>query len=58
MASPAFAAAMPFVLRWEGGFVDHPADSGGRAIKGVTQRVDNAWRAQGSAGPRRQADRP
>ena len=51
MPSPAFVAAMPFILRWEGGFVDHPADPGGRTNKGVTQRVYNAWRArQGLAG--------
>jgi lysozyme family protein len=42
--SPAFEAAMPFVLRWEGGFVDHPNDPGGRTNKGVTQRVYDAWR--------------
>lgn len=46
MPSPAFEAALPFVLRWEGGFVDHPADPGGRTNRGVTQRTYNAWRAQ------------
>ena len=51
MPSPAFTAALPFILRWEGGFVDHPADPGGRTNKGVTQRVYNAWRArQGQPG--------
>jgi lysozyme family protein len=51
MPSAALEAAMPFILRWEGGFVDHPADPGGRTNKGVTQRVYNAWRArQGLAG--------
>lgn len=44
MPSPAFEGALPFILRWEGGFVDHPADPGGRTNKGVTQRVYNAWR--------------
>jgi lysozyme family protein len=39
-----FEASLPFVLRWEGGFVDHPADPGGRTNKGVTQRVYDAWR--------------
>jgi lysozyme family protein len=48
MPSPAFEAALPFVLRWEGGFVDHPKDPGGRTNKGVTQRVYDAWgRRQG-----------
>lgn len=26
----------PFILRWEGGFSDHPADRGGATNKGVT----------------------
>jgi len=48
--SPSFTAALPFVLRWEGGFVDDPDDHGGRTNKGVTQRVFSAWRAnQGMA---------
>lgn len=44
MASAGFLASLPFVLRWEGGFVDHPKDPGGRTNKGVTQRVYDAWR--------------
>jgi lysozyme family protein len=51
MPSPAFDAAMPFILRWEGGFVDHPNDPGGRTNKGVTQRVYTAWRARRSLPP-------
>ncbi len=39
-----FANSLPFVLRWEGGFVDHPADPGGATNKGVTQKVYDAWR--------------
>lgn len=27
---------VPFILRWEGGFVDHPLDKGGATNKGVT----------------------
>jgi len=46
MPSSAFERALPFVLRWEGGYVDHPADPGGRTNKGVTQRVYDAWRAR------------
>jgi lysozyme family protein len=41
----AYNDALAFVLRWEGGFVDDPADHGGRTMKGVTQNVYNAWRA-------------
>lgn len=52
MPSPAFEAALPFVLRWEGGFVDHPADPGGRTNKGVTQRVYDAWRRRQGLAPR------
>jgi lysozyme family protein len=44
MPMPGFQASLPFVLRWEGGFVDHPKDPGGRTNKGVTQRVYDAWR--------------
>jgi len=44
MTSPAFAEALLFVLRWEGGFVDHPADPGGATNKGVTQAVYDGWR--------------
>ncbi|MBL8324484.1 MAG: hypothetical protein JNJ89_05945 [Rubrivivax sp.] len=42
--NPAFDAALKFVLRWEGGFVDHPNDPGGRTNKGVTQKVYDGWR--------------
>ncbi len=45
MTSPAFDASLAFVLRWEGGFVDHPSDPGGRTNKGVTQAVYDEWRA-------------
>lgn len=44
MPSVAFVSALPFVLRWEGGFVDHPKDPGGRTNKGITQAVYKAWR--------------
>jgi lysozyme family protein len=46
MPSPAFEAALPFVLRWEGDFIDHPNDPGGRTNKGVTQNVYDAWRGR------------
>jgi lysozyme family protein len=44
--SAAFDAALPFVLRWEGGYVDHPDDPGGATNRGVTQGVYDDWRAQ------------
>ncbi len=50
MASEAFVSALPFVLRWEGGFVNHPNDPGGATNRGVTQAVYDQWRrAQGAA---------
>ena len=44
MADAALDDALKFVLRWEGGFVDHPNDPGGRTNKGVTQKVYDSWR--------------
>ncbi len=41
----AYDDALGFVLRWEGGFVDDPHDHGGRTMKGVTQKVYDAWRS-------------
>jgi lysozyme family protein len=52
MPSAAFDASLPFVLRWEGGYVDHPADPGGRTNKGVTQAVYDRWRASQGLVPR------
>lgn len=52
MPSAAFDEAMKFVLRWEGGFVDHPADPGGRTNKGVTQLVYQRWRERQGLPPR------
>lgn len=45
MNSQGLQRALKFVLRWEGGFVDHPADPGGRTNKGITQKVYHAWLA-------------
>jgi lysozyme family protein len=44
MPSTAFQASLPFILRWEGGYVNHPADPGGATNKGITQRVYDDWR--------------
>jgi len=46
MSSSGFDAALKFVLRWEGGFVDHPDDPGGRTNRGVTQKVYDGWRTR------------
>lgn len=34
------------VLKYEGGYSNHPADPGGATMKGVTQAVYDAWRAK------------
>jgi lysozyme family protein len=52
MPSDAFRESLPFILRWEGGYVDHPADPGGRTNKGVTQEVYDDWRARQDLPPR------
>ena len=46
MSSNAFQQALPFILRWEGGYVNHPDDHGGPTNKGVTQKVYDRWRVQ------------
>jgi lysozyme family protein len=52
MPSAAFDASLPFVLRWEGGFVDHPDDPGGATNRGITQGVYDAWRVRRGLAPR------
>lgn len=36
-----FDRAMQFVLKWEGGFVDHPNDPGGATNHGISSRAHN-----------------
>lgn len=38
-----FETAHTFTARWEGGYVNHPADPGGETNLGVTRRVWEAW---------------
>lgn len=45
MSDASFNASLPFVLRWEGGFVNHPADPGGATNRGITQKVYDTWRS-------------
>lgn len=50
MPSADFQSSLPFILRWEGGYVNHPNDPGGATNKGVTQKVYDDWRRkQGQA---------
>ena len=39
-----FVQALPVVLRFEGGYADHPNDPGGATNKGITQAVFDAYR--------------
>ena len=43
---------MPFILRWEGGFVNDPVDRGGATNKGVTMKTYTAYcRKKGYSDP-------
>lgn len=39
-----FNQALTFVLQWEGGYVNNPADKGGETNKGITSKTYNAYR--------------
>ena len=42
--SEKFEKCLEHVLHFEGGFVDHPEDPGGRTNMGITQKTFDAWR--------------
>ena len=44
MSSQNFETSLPFILRWEGGYVNHRNDPGGPTNRGITQKVYDAWR--------------
>lgn len=46
MASSNYSTCLRVVLKWEGGYSDHPQDPGGRTMFGVTQAVYDAYRAR------------
>ncbi len=52
MPSAAFESSLPFILRWEGGYVNNPNDPGGATNKGVTQTVYDDWRRKQGLPPR------
>lgn len=39
-----FSKLLSFVHKWEGGYVNHPADPGGATNRGITQRTYNMYR--------------
>lgn len=39
-----FIGALSFTVKWEGGYVNNPADPGGATNHGITQRVYDAYR--------------
>ena len=47
-----FRSSLTQVLKYEGGYSNHPRDPGGATMKGVTQRVYDAWRRKHSLAPR------
>lgn len=47
-----FARSLKATLAWEGGYANHPKDPGGATMKGVTQRVYDAWRKGKGQKPR------
>lgn len=51
MPSAAFSRSLSFVLRWEGGYVNHPDDRGGATNRGVTQAVYDTWRRSQGQSP-------
>jgi lysozyme family protein len=44
MAATNYQKSLAMVLIWEGGYSNHPADPGGATMRGVTQRVYDAFR--------------
>ncbi len=42
-----FEKALQFTLKWEGGYVDDPADPGGETNYGITEKLGTAARIQG-----------
>lgn len=44
MSTQRFESSLPFILRWEGGYVNHRNDPGGPTNRGITQAVYDTWR--------------
>src|SRR5689334_4156851 len=46
MSESRFTTSLQFVLKWEGGYVNDPADPGGATNLGITQKTYDTARAQ------------
>ena len=44
MGVQVFEKTLPIILKFEGGYVDHPKDPGGATNKGITQKTYNTYR--------------
>jgi lysozyme family protein len=38
-----FSAAQPYILKWEGGYVNDPSDSGGETYRGISRNNFPSW---------------
>lgn len=47
-----YDASLAATLKYEGGYSNHPRDPGGATMRGVTQRVYDAWRRKNGLAPR------
>lgn len=46
MARDNYSGCIAFVLKWEGGYVDHPRDPGGATNRGITIHTLRRWRGR------------
>lgn len=46
IGSHAFRTALAFVMKWEGGYINHPRDPGGATKYGITRRTLARWRGE------------
>lgn len=44
MTSSSYEKALKFALKWEGGYSNHPSDTGGETNKGITHAVYDQYR--------------
>ncbi|MEX0307413.1 MAG: glycosyl hydrolase 108 family protein [Ruegeria sp.] len=47
MSRKNFNACLKHILKWEGGYVDHPKDPGGATNHGITHKTLASFRGKG-----------